>query len=128
MMADIEFFKDLPLNIRVGSDGDITEAINGDAIKQSLRMIVDTGRGTRIFLPSYGCRLRSFLFEPFDESTAGRIGEELKNTITSHEPRITIIAIDVKMDFDSSSYDINLLYRINATGQLGDYQVSMEKI
>jgi phage baseplate assembly protein W len=128
MMADIEFFKDLPLNIKVSSNGDINDVTNEDSVKQSLRMITDTSKGSRIFMPTYGCRLRSFLFEPFDESTAGRIGEELKNTIISHEPRISIISIDVKMDFDSSSYDINLLYRIVATGRTESYQISLEKL
>jgi len=80
-MPEEIFYTDLPLNPTVNSQGDLSSVTNREAIKQSLRMMLDTGRGTRIFAPDYGCRVKAFLFEPFETSTAERLGTEIRETI-----------------------------------------------
>ena len=127
-MADLIFFKDLPLDITVNSQGDMSDVVNADSIKQGLRMMVNTARGSRIFLPDYGCRIRAFLFEPFDEDTARRIGEELQNTIKNYEKRIQVINVNVQMDFTNNSYAIDVIYRIIATNQVENLDVTLERL
>jgi len=127
-MAELEFFNDLPLDITVSSQGDISKVINADSIKQSLRMLIDTAKGTRIFLPYYGCRIKAFLFEPFDETTAKRIGEELQHTIKNYERRITLLSVNVQMNFDTTSYEINVIYKISSTNKIDSLNVSLERL
>ena len=128
-MSDIKtFFSDLPLDINIDPSGDIGLAINASAIKQSLRMIIETGRGTRLFLPEYGARMRAFLFEPFDETTAKRIGEELRESIQNYESRITLLDINVIMKDATTSYDVEVIYQITNTRVTDTVVITLEKL
>jgi len=122
------FYKDLPLDIKITSTGDISEVVNADSIKQALNMIVETARGTRVFYPEFGARIKSFLFEPFDETTARRLGEELQSTIINFERRIKLLNLDVQMDFTEGSYEIEVVYQIITTGEVDTLQVSLERL
>lgn len=129
-MADVDriFYKDLPLDIQVTSTGDISEVVNSDSIKQALNMIVETARGTRVFYPEFGARIKAFLFEPFDETTARRMGEELQSTITNFERRVKLLNVDVQMSFEDNSYDIAVVYQVITTGEVDTLQVSLERL
>jgi phage baseplate assembly protein W len=122
------YYSDLNLNPIVNSQGDISTVTNKDCIRQSLKMIVDTARGSRIFLPTYGCRIRGFLFEMFDESTAKRIGEELEETLKNHEPRIEILNLNVNMNWQNTQYDITIVYRLTNTQTVDVQKFSLEKL
>lgn len=122
------FYNDLPLDVSIASNGDLSVSINKEAIKQSVRMIIETARGTRIFLPSYGARIRSFLFEPFDEYTAKRIGEELRESLENYEKRISLLDINVGMDLHKITYNIQVVYQIINTIDVERVQVTLEKL
>lgn len=127
-MADRIFYRDLPLDITINSQGDVSELVNADSIKQSINMIIETARGTRIFLPNYGAKIRSFLFEPFDEETARRMGEELQYTITNYEKRIQLLNLNINMNYKNTSYDVIVIYRVINTDQVDTTQVTLEKL
>jgi phage baseplate assembly protein W len=127
-MAEQIFYRDLSLNPTVNSEGDIATVTNRDSIKQALKMLLNTGKGSRIFMPDYGCRIRGFLFEMFDETTAKRLGNEIQETIKNYEPRVEILNVTVDMLFASSSYDVSVLYRIVNTNVVDSYKVSLEKL
>lgn len=122
------YYEDLSLNPEINSEGDVTTVTNKDSIKQSIYMIINTARGSRPFMPDYGSRIKGFLFEPFDESTAKRIGNELQESILNHEPRIEIININVNMDWQNTKYDISVAYRLTNTQKLDLLKVTLEKL
>ena len=128
-MADRQvFFSDLPLDITIASDGDLALAYNKEAISQSLMMLIDTARGSRVFVSDYGCRIRGFLFEPFDEATARRIGQELRESIVNYEKRITLLDINVIMNEDERTYEVEVTYQIINRNEEETLQVSLEKL
>lgn len=128
-MADEQvFFSDLPLDINISSDGDMSLVTNKEAISQSLRMIINTANGSRVFVSDYGCRIRGFLFEPFDETTANRIGEELRESIENYESRITLLDINVIMDINKTSYDVEVSYQIINRKKVETLTVTLEKL
>jgi phage baseplate assembly protein W len=127
-MPDEIFFRDLPLDPSVNSEGDISSVTNKESIKQAIRMMINTGRGSRIFLPDYGCRIRGFLFEPFDETTAKRIGQELEETIKNHEPRVELLNINVGMILKNNSYEVSVVYRIINTQAVDSVKVTLERL
>lgn len=122
------FFSDLPLDITISSTGDIAPVVNKESIKQSLRMLINTARTTRVFLPDYGARIRGFLFEPFDLSTANRLGQEIRETIQNYEKRITLIDINVIMGTDEKSYDVNVSYQITNTNITDNVLITLERL
>lgn len=128
MAEEQVFFSDLPLDITIASDGDMALVTNKEAISQSLRMIINTASGSRVFLSDYGCRIRGFLFEPFDETTANRIGEELRESIENYESRITLLDINVIMRNDKMSYDVEVSYQIINRNEVETLTVTLEKL
>lgn len=60
------------LNFPIGSEsrgGFFSKKSGTDMIKNSVKQLLTTERGERLMLPSYGCNLRRFLFQPLDEIT-----------------------------------------------------------
>ena len=127
-MPEEIFYRDLPLDPTVTSDGDISSVVNKDSIKQSLNMILKTGRGSRIFLPDYGARIKAFLFEPFDNTTAQRLGNEVEETIKNYEQRIELLSINVSMIQSDASYEVAIVYRIVNTQVVDSFKLSLEKL
>lgn len=90
-MANITFFKDLPLDFTPHPvSGDVRPITNEVAIKRAIKNIVLTRKGAKPFDPDYGCDLDNFLFSTPDGITEYDFSESIKNAIINYEPRVTI--------------------------------------
>jgi len=122
------YYQDLSINPEVNSQGDISTVTNKESIKQSIRLIINTPKGSRIFMPDYGCRVNGFLFEPFVETTASRIGSEIQESLQNHEPRIEILNINVSMDYTTTEYNVLVIYRLTNTQTVDTISVRLDKL
>ena len=59
-----------------------------DSVFQSIFSIIGTKKGDRVFRPTFGMNLTSYLFEPCDEITARSILYDISNTM-EQEPRVS---------------------------------------
>lgn len=59
-----------------------------DSVFQSIFSIIGTKKGERVFRPTFGMNLNSYLFEPCDEITARSILYDISNTM-EQEPRVS---------------------------------------
>tara|TARA_R110001599_G_scaffold40095_2_gene122113 strand:- start:875 stop:1285 length:411 start_codon:yes stop_codon:yes gene_type:complete len=66
-----------------------------EAVKQNLKMIVLTSPGERVFMPSFGVGIRSFLFENFNSSTKIRLNQRIKSQVAAYAPYISISDISI---------------------------------
>ena len=128
MPNDDIFFSDLPLDPVVTSTGDMSTVDNKESIKQSLRMIVGTARGSRIFASGYGSRIDGFLFEMYDDSTASRIGDEIRESIQNYERRIKLLDINVIKDDRTFSYEVEVSYQVINTHEVQSLLITLEKL
>lgn len=120
---------DIAFNPKPNYLGDISIVTDLNAIKQSLVNILNTPKGSRLFLPDFGCDVRRFLFEPYDDITAKSIGTEIKNAFEQYEPRVRILKVEVKVDYSGDSvYDVNVQYEIRANRQKDTLSVTLEKL
>lgn len=85
--------------------GDFSTLKNDEAIKQSVRNIVLTGRGEKLFQPTFGSKVRRLLFENYDPFAADSLADEITVALLNNEPRIIVMSISV----DEDQYDINAL-------------------
>lgn len=83
---------------RLGADGRVAWSSGPANIRESLTVILLTQRGERLMLPSFGGRLRSYLFEPNTVTTQQEIRQEIKRAISLWEPRITVVSVSVDPD------------------------------
>jgi len=69
------------LNFPLGSDrfvGGFFKKESGiNLIRDAVTQLLLVERGERVMLPSFGCNLRRFLFQPLDESTFEAIKQEI---------------------------------------------------
>lgn len=87
-----------------------------DDIKQSLRILFSTEPGERVMLPSYGCGLRSRVFDLLSESTVTEIRDLVERAVLFFEPRITVNQIDVVVeDVYAGRLFLNLAYTVRST-------------
>lgn len=83
---------------RLGADGRVAWSSGPANIRESLTVILLTQRGERLMLPSFGGRLRSYLFEPNTVATQHQLEQEIQKAISLWEPRITVISVSVDPD------------------------------
>lgn len=104
-----------PLNAKE-STKDIQKIINGQSVLNALRNILTTNQGDRLLDPGICVDLRSFLFEPLTLSKAHFIAVTLKTTIPQYEPRVSVENVHVGVNFEDSSYLINMSVGIPTLG------------
>ena len=106
-------FKDM--NLSMGSNPftkDVSVVKNNNAIKQSIRNLVLTSPGEKLFQPWLGCRVKEMLFEPLDMFTAQSIQDEIINTINQHDERIQLQSVEVIPNFGNDRLNISIEYKI----------------
>ena len=91
---------------------DLTVIKNANAIKRSIRNIVQTIPGERFFNPILGSDVRSSLFEFVDFGTASVIQKEIKTAIENFEPRVMNIQVDAIARPDDNEFEVNIYFDI----------------
>ncbi|MGA1433582.1 MAG: GPW/gp25 family protein, partial [Candidatus Nanopelagicaceae bacterium] len=81
-------------------------------IKQSIKSLLLTRKGERLFNSKLGTKLTDLLFETADFGTAGSIRDEILIILSNYEKRIRILKLDVDLNFDDNGYDISLVYEV----------------
>lgn len=106
-------FKDISMSFQKNPlNGDLIALKNEQAIARSIRNIVFTIPGEKFFDEDFGSRISAALFENIDEFSANIIGSEIRQSILNYEPRVDLISVDLKPDFDNNSFDVRIVYEI----------------
>jgi len=90
--------------------GDVAKRTDTDAIKRSVRNIVECNKYERPFKPNFGCSLRDRLFELDSDRKINRVKRDIINQIEVFEPRVTNVKVDLKTQ-DNSLY-VTVYYTI----------------
>ena len=118
-MPEFQIFKDFNLNFKPHPVTEDLQVVKDSAdIKQSIKSLLLTRRGERLFNSDLGTGLSDLLFEPLDFGTASIIRDEIFNVIDNYESRIEIRALNVDTNFEDNGYDIELEYVIRGRSDL----------
>jgi hypothetical protein len=85
---------------------------NTTAIARSIRNLILTKRGERPFEPNLGSGVYDLLFENMDKQTATIIRDEIILVIENYEPRVEIIEVLVKPNYDEATMDATIQYEV----------------
>lgn len=77
---------------------DLMKVQNEESIKQSLRLLILTSVGERVFQPGLGGTVNRMLFEQLDQVTTTVLIKNIGDTIRQFEPRVELQYIDVYFD------------------------------
>ena len=106
-------YTDFDLNFRTNPvTGDIAKKTDLESIKQSIKNLLYTGRGERPFQPDMEGGLNDLLFEQLDNITAEILKDQIRTVIENHEPRVSIIAIDVVDSQDENTLNVTLKFNM----------------
>ena len=106
-------FKDISLSFDMHPvTRDILVLKDADAIKRSIRNIVQTIPGERFFNPLLGSNLATSLFDFVDFGTASTVQTQIKNAINKYEARAENIRVEVNPLYDENAFDVTVYFDI----------------
>lgn len=92
--------------------GDIVRFVNETAVIRSIKNLILTNTGERLYQPDIGSDIRKLLFEPMNSVTAEAIGSLITSTITAHEPRARLVDLQVRPDVDNNAYNVSVVFMV----------------
>ena len=106
-------FKDISLSF---SPHPITKDLpvlrNENAIKKSVRNLIQTIPTERFFNPVLGSEVRESLFDFVDYGTASVIQQQIEITLENFEPRIDNVSVEVFPRPDLNEFEVTVFFNI----------------
>ena len=106
-------FRDISLSFRRHPvTNDVVAITNEDAIKRSLRNLVETINNERPFNSLIGSEVRNSLFEPADRDLLIRLETEIETSINNFEPRVNLRSVVASHPPDTNEISVEIIYDI----------------
>jgi phage baseplate assembly protein W len=117
-----------PLFNKSPKTGDLLLVRDEAAIRTSLKNLMATAYGERLFQPQIGGSLRQLLFEPIDAITAMELRDRILLTVANHEPRVQNVIVDVVAVPDGNAYTVTVEYSIRGMGRTDRVTTVLERV
>ena len=91
---------------------DIVKIEGVDAVKRSVRNLIQTNFYERPFHPEIGCGIRELLFENFTPVTNIFIQRKVEEVITNFEPRARLSQVTVNEQPDRNGIEISVYFYV----------------
>lgn len=109
------------LNVFDDLSGSVKYNSGVEHINQSIRHILGTRIGTRFFLPEFGSKLYSLIFEPNDEILKELIIQYSMEALEQWEPRITNIQVTPYVKTFENLVPVRIDYQLINTNIVHNY-------
>lgn len=91
---------------------DLALHYNEDSVIRSIRNILLTDRGEKLFNPLFGSDIRALLFEHFSPQTESDLKHYIQLAIGNYEPRVNLIDVIVSALPDESAYVVTITFSV----------------
>ena len=106
-------FKDISLSFkRHPVTNDILALTNEDAIKRSVRNLVETVNEERFFNSLIGSHVRESLFEIPHNTIRATLKSQIENSILNFEPRVNLTDVIINHPNDTNDLEVTVAYDI----------------
>lgn len=75
-------------------------------VRANLIHLILTEKGSRYFLPDFGTKIYTYIFEQNDATTFGLIENDIRNAVTTYLPNLNIQSIDIKNAENDPTFNI----------------------
>ena len=124
-----EFFSDFTRNLeQVPGRKDVSRVVNENAVKESIRNLVLTNRGERLFQPNIGCDIQGSLFENIDANTILILKENIKSTIRTYEPRCNLRDVEVSGNIDTNELRVKIVFSVINTTTTSSLTIDLSRV
>ena len=124
-----QIFKDINLSLaKHPITGDIASLSNVEAVKRSVRNLINTNFYERPFHPEIGSNVRSVLFEPVSPPVAAILERHVKDVIDNFEPRAELVDVTVSDNADANEYRVQIKFFIVNSSDIVDMNIFLERL
>ena len=98
-------YKDLNLNFEKNTvTKDIQKITDVEAVKRSVRNLINTNHYEKPFHPEIGSNLRAMLFENLTPQMNHLISKQIEMLIKNYEPRVRLVQVNAQPSYDRNGY------------------------
>ena len=109
-------YKDLDLDfVRNCTTNDVNKLTDVEAVKRSVRNLINTSHYDRPFHPEIGSSVRGLLFEPITPLTSLNLQRKVEEVLTNFEPRIRLVQVLSRPDADLNRYSLRISFYVIGT-------------
>lgn len=106
-------FSDLDLNFTAHPvTGDVARLYDENAVKRSVKNLLQTNNFERPFHSEIGSQIRALLFEPFSSTLNVMLKRVITDTINTFEPRVYLNDVTVSVNQDNNSVNVTIVFTI----------------
>ena len=109
-------YKDLDLDFgRNSTTNDVNKLTDVEAVKRSVRNLINTSHYDRPFHPEICSSVRGLLFEPITPLTSLNLQRKVEEVLTNFEPRIRLVQVLSRPDADLNRYSLRISFYVIGT-------------
>ena len=108
-----KIYKDLNLAFEQNTaTKDIQRIKDVEAVKRSVRNLINTNHYEKPFHPEIGSNLRAMLFELMTPQMNHVISKQIENLINNYEPRCRLVQVYTQPRIDRNGYSVQISFRV----------------
>jgi phage baseplate assembly protein W len=106
-------YKDLNLSFQMNTaTKDVLKLTDVEAVKRSVRNLINTNHYEKPFHPEIGSNLRAMLFELMTPQMNHVISKQIELLIRNYEPRCRLVQVHTQPDFDRNAYACQISFYV----------------
>lgn len=108
--------------------GMLLRTVNEKAVSRSIRNLINTNRGERLYQPDIGSSIRNLLFEPMVPATSIALRSAIEHTIRTYEPRAQILDVAVVARELENAYIVTIVYMLINKAEPVSVNVTLQRV
>ena len=122
-------YKDLDLDFgRNRITNDVNKLTDVEAVKRSVRNLINTNHYERPFHPEIGSDVRAMLFEPMTPLNALNLQRKVAEVLNNFEPRINLQQVLASPDIDRNSYELKIMFYVIGSNEPVVVETFLERL
>ena len=106
-------YKDLNLDFQQNTaTKDIQKISDVEAVKRSVKNLINLNHYEKPFHPEIGSNLRAMLFENITPQISHYIGKQIDLLIKNYEPRCRLVQVVNRPDLDRNGYSVSISFYV----------------
>ena len=122
-------YKDLDLDFgRNRITNDVNKLTDVEAVKSSVRNLINTNHYERPFHPEIGSDVRAMLFEPMTPLNALNLQRKVAEVLNNFEPRIDLQQVLANPNIDRNSYELKIMFYVVGSNSPVEVETFLERL
>lgn len=101
--------------LKLDANGSAATSVDEENIEQSIKLILGTAKGERMYRTEFGCGIHDLVFQPNNRVTASRVEAAVKESLQRWEMRIMDVEVEASPDgYEPNRMNVTISYVVRA--------------